>query len=866
MAKKPDVCGKGNRPKATFTTYPADTERRHAEDTMRLAHHFLEIANRHSTHADLLNELVFELQEFTGCEAVGIRLLREEELAYEASIGFAEEFHRLDGVLSVKRDNCLCTRIIEGRLDESQPFVTQGGAFWTSDLRKLFETHTNGSLSPSRGYCPSFGYASMALIPIRVGGHVIGLIHLADSRIETVSLPMVNLIEGITIYLGTAIERVSIEEDLQGSERRYRAIVQHQTELVCRFLDDGTLTFVNDAFCAYCRKPANALLGNSFMLLFPKEDHDEVAMRIASTSLKPDDPVVIFERRMVGQSGAIRWFLWTNRAIYDATGRLIEYQSVGRDITEHRQADEALRASEERYRAFVAQSSEGIWRFETEEPVATDLPELEQIERFYEVAYTAECNAVFARTFGFETPDQAIGARIDAILPAEDPKSLDIALAWIRADYRLTDAEFTLTDKEGQELTLLINMVGVVEGGCVHRAWGIFRDVTERRRSTQALLSASRMEATSILAGGIAHQFNNLMEGILGNASLLREDLGSGHPNVEMIEEIGQAAEEAGTLTQQLLGFARSGRYQPSVLNLNAVVRETLLLDDRAIPSRIRIENRLDGDLHKIEADLTQITLVLLNLVSNAVEAVEGEGCIGITTRNITVDRAWAKAHGDIKAGEHVCLTVQDDGCGMSPTTLTRIYEPFFTTKSHGRGLGLASVYGIVTNHGGAICSESRPGAGTRFDIYLPAVESRSGQTAPPPTEMLRGTETILVVDDNHIVLRSTAALLRHMGYVTLLAQDGEEALDLLAKDGANISLVLLDMIMPNMGGDQAFPLIKKLCPHVKVVLFSGYELDAASRALLEAGADGFVQKPAKRDHLLTVIRESIDGQMRNGL
>jgi signal transduction histidine kinase len=389
---------------------------------------------------------------------------------------------------------------------------------------------------------------------------------------------------------------------------------------------------------------------------------------------------------------------------------------------------------------------------------------------------------------------------------------------------------------------------------------GTIRDITESKTAEQAIRNALRMEATATLAGGIAHDFNNLMVGVLGNAELLQMRLGAQDLDVaRMLNVIAGSAQKAGELAQQMLAFAHGGKYQPSIINLNTTVEETLWLEKRKIPDRVLVESRLDSTLRNTLADAAQMSQVVLNLLMNAVEAIDGEGRVTVNTRNEHVDGAVAETR-SIQPGDYVRLDVTDTGHGMSAETQSHVFEPFFTTKFQGRGLGLAAVFGIVTNHGGCIAVNSTPGSGSTFTVYLPAVEEKSARgTKSSSSSLPRGSETVMLVDDEAVVLEVTRSILERLGYKVICALNGQEAVELAKSYDGDIHLVLLDMAMPVMGGAQAYPLIREQRPKIKAIIYSGYELDPAAQAVLDAGANDYIQKPFRTRMLASKVRQILD-------
>jgi CheY-like chemotaxis protein len=359
------------------------------------------------------------------------------------------------------------------------------------------------------------------------------------------------------------------------------------------------------------------------------------------------------------------------------------------------------------------------------------------------------------------------------------------------------------------------------------------------------------------LAGGIAHNINNLLMAIQGNVSLMLYDIDPAHPFYEFLTSIKSEVENGAKLTAQFLGYARKGKYYPQPLNLNQLV-EKASSTIGATKKEISIHQELAEDLYAIEADQSQIEQVLLNLLINAADAMPGGGDLISKTTNVTDKDMKGKVY-DPKPGNYVQLTVTDTGKGMDKETLERIFEPFFTTKGMGSGtgtgLGLASVYGIIKGHGGYIDVESEPGRGTTFTVYLPGTEKTVEETLKPSEPIVKGTETVLLVDDEDRVMDVGTKLIEKLGYTVLEARGGRQAVEIYKENKDKIDLVLLDIVMPDMGGGEAYDRMKEINPDVKVLLSSGYDIDRDANELLARGCDAFIQKPFSMKELSQAIR-----------
>lgn len=389
-----------------------------------------------------------------------------------------------------------------------------------------------------------------------------------------------------------------------------------------------------------------------------------------------------------------------------------------------------------------------------------------------------------------------------------------------------------------------------------------FQDIGGRRRMEEKLRQTAKLEALGVMAGGIAHDFNNLLTGILGNASLLTEIVPAEH--MPVVEDIVKASERAADLTRQMLAFAGKGRFQVKKLDISSEVREILRVIKAAIHKDAAIVVQLADNLPCIEGDPSQIQQLVMNLVINASDAIEGiPGTIAIETKEQDVDEAYIAqtfGAGQITPGRYVSLEVHDTGCGMSEETKAKIFDPFFTTKFAGRGLGLAATLGIVQGHKGALKVYSAVGRGTTFKVILPAVAGETGKAAPPASmPPWRASGTILVIDDEDIVRRVAKTALESNGCKVLVAPDGEAGIELFGKFADEVSLVLLDLTMPGMGGEEAISHLRRMRPGLRVIVSSGYNEVETVRRFTSQGIAGFIQKPYSASGLLAKIREVME-------
>jgi len=367
------------------------------------------------------------------------------------------------------------------------------------------------------------------------------------------------------------------------------------------------------------------------------------------------------------------------------------------------------------------------------------------------------------------------------------------------------------------------------------------------------------MEAIGTLAGGIAHDFNNILAGILGGLALVELEIDDGSQGMKDLQEMKALVNRGTALTKQLLGFARLGKYDLRPLDLKRVAAKTSAMYGRA-RADITIHLGFAPDLLAVLMDHSQLEQVLLNLLVNAGQAMPEGGQLDLRAENVALADEEGALRG-VPPGRYVKLRVSDTGSGMDSKTMGRIFEPFFTTKGPGQGtgLGLASVFGIIKSHAGFIGVESEKGTGTTFTLLLPATERQAAEDITPTPVLVRGTGTILVVDDEEQIVNICARLLQKFGYDVLTASGGKQAVELVRRHGAKISLVLLDMTMPEMSGRQTYEALKKIMPGIKVLLSSGYSVDGQAQALLDGGCNGFIQKPFDAAALSAKVRNILE-------
>ncbi len=546
---------------------------------------------------------------------------------------------------------------------------------------------------------------------------------------------------------------------------------------------------------------------------------------------------------------------WSIKAfpIHGEDGEMVGVLEIAEEITDQKHTREALRESLEKYKTVLETIEEGY--FETD------------LDGNFLFINDAFCNLT---TY---TKAQLLGNNYRLFTPSDTAEKIANAykevyktgkLSKLMA-YKYITGNGTLKSYE-QSFSIMRDHQNKPVG-----FRGVIRDISDRVHAEQEkkklqdhLKHVQKMQAIGTLAGGIAHDFNNLLMGIQGNTSLMLMDIDEGSPQYERLINIEKHIQSGAELTGQLLGFARGGKYEIRTTDVNELVRKTCRMFGRT-KKEIVIDKNLQKDICSVEADRGQLEQVLLNLYVNAWQAMPGGGRLYIQTESLMIQKDDVRGH-NLKPGRYVKILVEDTGVGMDEATLERIFEPFFTTKEMGRGtgLGLASAYGIIRSHGGIIDVESEEGAGARFTIYLPASSKGIQENRKPRYRLIQGSETILLVDDEDMILYIAGEMLERMGYTVLTAKNGKSAIEVYRQNAGNIDLVILDMVMPGMSGGNTYDNLKRINPDVKVLLSSGYSIEGRAADILKHGCNAFIQKPSKMEQLSMRIREILDTKESN--
>ncbi|MEX0675211.1 MAG: PAS domain S-box protein [Gaiellaceae bacterium] len=637
-----------------------------------------------------------------------------------------------------------------------------------------------------------------------------------------------NFLRAVANTLAAAVDHYAAEAQLREAEHRFRTLVEH-LPLITWSIEFG------DPPGYYVSPQAEAILG------FPPEEWSyEAYVR----QIHPDDrervlataPPYRLEYRLLHRDGSVVWVHDEGTLLTDADGTIRGFQGFNVDVTEAKEQEARLRASEEQFRALFDTALDAIMIADDEGRCLDANP--------------AACTLFGARR------GCVIGSKLTELVAPEAREATDAAWAdFLAAGELRGELELVLANGARRQ-TEISAKANFLPG----RHLAVLRDVAERKRLEEQLAQAQKMEAVGRLAGGVAHDFNNLLLVVRGYSDLLLESL-KGTPEEADVREIGAAAERAASLTGQLLAFSRRQVVQPVTLSVNDVIRETEGMLQRLIGEDVELSTHLDEGCGLVRADRGQLEQVILNLAVNARDAMPDGGRLTIETSAVTLGGSTAGGHG-IAAGEYVALAVIDTGQGIDAETLPHIFEPFFTTKTPelGTGLGLATVYGIAKQAGGAVFASSTPERGTTLTLYLPRVAgpAAAGEDEAALAGDVSGTGAVLLVEDDERVRRLVSQMLGSLGY-SVTAVGGAEAALALAGRADPLDLLVTDVVMPGKNGPEVAALCKEERPELRVLFMSGYaDLAVIEQDVLGRG-ESFIQKPFSRDELGQKVREVLE-------
>ncbi len=647
-------------------------------------------------------------------------------------------------------------------------------------------------------------------------------------------------------------EKQAMEHALRESEEKYRRVLETAHEGISMIDADHRVVFANPRLAEMLGREPGELRGQPIArFIHPRELEDhERHMAARRRGLRE-----VFERCMVRPDGGEVWVLVSANPLFAADGSYAGAFAMYTDISDRKLAEAELARSQAALNGILQAAPIGIGLVQGEARA---------------LAWSNDCLAAMT---GYSREElQGLPAR--RLYPSEEEyqRVLGAVLPPVQAG-EVGTMETRWRRKDGDNFDLLLSVARVNPGDAARGLVLTALDITERKRAEAdkahleaQLRQAQKMEALGTLAGGVAHDFNNLLAAIMGFSELALEAAQQGEGNSDDLAKIMKAAERARQLVRQILTFSRRVEADRRPLDLNREVRQAVEVLERTLPKMIALEMILAPDLKAIQGDPTQIEQILINLATNGADAMPGGGRLLIETKNARLDEEFCRQHPGVRPGEYVLLCVSDSGQGMDEATRQQIFDPFFTTKGPGRGtgLGLSTVFGLVKAHEGHISCYSQPGQGTTFRIFLPIHGGECPTAAapkPPDRASLRGSESILLVDDEPALRILGENVLRSGGYRVALAASGEEALEFYRQAPVPPDLVVLDLGMPGMGGLRCLRELKAHDPRVKVVVASGYAPGVQARPSLEAGAAGFVAKPFRLVELLQAVRAALDAK-----
>jgi PAS domain S-box-containing protein len=698
----------------------------------------------------------------------------------------------------------------------------------------------------------------MMFVPLISKDQVIGILSIQAVKPKAYTQRDLRLAERVANQIAGAVANALLfiqlkraEEAMRESEEKFRDLYDHAPVGYHEYDKEGRITKVNRTDLEMLGYTAEELIGQPIWRLNVGEEivREQVLAKLAGTSPPGQNLERIYRRK----DGTTFPVLIQDRPTLDEKGQIAGIRCTIQDITEHKRSEEALRESEERYRTILENIEDGYYE--------VDLP-----------GNFTFFNDSLCRMLGYSR-DELIGMGNDRYTDAENRKKLFQAFNSVyRTGEPVKGFDWEVIRKDGRKLygevsvSLIRNSAGQPIG-----FRGIARDITERKRAEkemaalqEQLTQSQKMEAVGRLAGGIAHDFNNLLTVIKGYAQLSLLEVKQNNPLWENIQEIQKATERATNLTRQLLAFSRRQILDPKVLDLNSLLRDTEKMLRRMIGEDIELVTRLSDGLGRVKIDPGQFEQVILNLAVNARDAMPSGGKFTIETANVQPDEGYALTHLGLTTGHYARLSVSDTGVGMSREVQEKAFDPFFTTKEKGKGtgLGLSTVHGIVTQSGGKIWIYSEPGRGTTFKIYFPTIEGELDalNVKKEKDSSPRGSETVLLVEDEPSVRDLANRLLKQQGYRVLEAANGEEALRLAQDtDGERIHLLLTDVVLPQMSGKELADQFKSSRPDLKVLYMSGYtDFAVVHQGVLNPGTH-FLQKPFSLETLSQKIREALD-------
>ena len=830
------------------------TARKNAEAAQSATIKLLRICNEAASARDLMHKVAQYFQLLTECEAIGVRLREGDDFPYYETRGFPEDFVLAENSLcsyDQKGDlvldhlghpalDCMCGNVLCCRVDPSKPFFTPQGSFWSSCTTELLASTTDADRqAKTRNRCNGERYETVALIPLRTQSETFGLFQFNDSRKGRFTAEKIALLENLVDYVSIALSKLLGDEALDESNQFNQQIIDSVEEGVIVYDKQLRVKIWNPFMERLTGFSAQEVVEGNSAVVFPFLADTGVVENLKSALSGRATAAFEFPVRHP-RNGVFFWISGTSAPLRNTKGEIIGVIQTVRDMTAKRQANETLR----KLSAAVEQSPTAI--------VITDIRG--------NIEYA---NPRFTQLTGYKTEE--VYGQNPRIIKGDTPEEVYRDLWATIAAGRVWEGDFHNRKKDGTffwEHAIISPIRNEVDE--ITHYLSIKEDITERRSLEEQLRQSQKMEAIGTLAGGIAHDFNNILTAIIGYSTLLQMEMEMEAKAREYVDNIMALSERAGNLTKGLLAFSRNQVMHPRLVNLNDIVTTITKLTVRLLGESIEIETHLSPAALIIMADCGEIEQILMNLATNARDAMPAGGKLMLSTDIVNLEPGNQLLIDSGQPGVFALLSVSDTGIGMDEQLVARIFEPFFTTKEPGKGtgLGLSILYGILQQHNGIISVASRPDFGTTFNIYLPLVES--GEEAfrdKGVSPISGGSETILIAEDDAAIRTVAGHIIRQFGYRVIETADGKEAVEAFRRHAKEISLAVIDLIMPRKNGSNTFQALVRIRPDIKTIFVSGYPSDFISqRGLLPEGAV-FLAKPVSPMELLRNIRQLLDKQ-----
>ncbi|WP_051554353.1 PAS domain S-box protein [Desulfobulbus elongatus] len=850
------------------------TDQKKSEGYREMGREILHILSGLGTLPASIHHILDVLQRGTGFDAVGIRLQEGEDFPFYAHKGFADAFlakenslleYAESGIICRDKEGkarlaCACGLVLSGRTDPASPFCTQGGSYWVNDSRCLLDLPPEHDLRlHPRNQCVYSGYASFALIPIRVKEQIVGLIHCSNTQKGCFSLNSLGLLEGIASHIGEALLRKQAESALLEERRRLTDIIEFLPDATFAIDREGRIIIWNKAIEKMTGLSATEMVGKgNYAYTVPfygearpqlidliLEDSEEVAA-LYPHILRHGETLTteVFCRALYnGNKGA--WVFAKASPLHDQSGKIIGAIESIRDITDKKFTEEKLKKSVAWFKALFNATSDSVILVKSDGTIL-DLNE----------------NAARRRTL---CADGMRGQNLFDYLPSDAAGMRRQAIDQVLYERRLVEY-----DENREQKHYRIRLYPILNNqGKVIQVASFSRDITENRKAEEEkkklqaqLIQSQKMEAIGTLAGGIAHDFNNILGAILGYTEMALDLVPRHVLAFKHLERIQEAGERASALVKQILAFSRQADAKRISVLPGLVVDEAVKLLRPSLPSTISIELDPSSAAWPVFADPTQLHQVLINLCTNAFHAMEHTGgVLGIALANRELSKNDLQHRPEIQPGKFVELAVSDTGNGIPPEILEKIFAPYFTTKEVGKGtgMGLAIVHGIVTSHHGFITCDSEIGRGTVFRIYFPVAEQATTygleyiETAPA------GTERILFVDDEEMLVELGVLMLERLGYKVTGRTNGLDALVTFQNQPDFFDAVITDHTMSGMTGSELALRILQIRPDVPIILCTGYSNLISEEKARLLGIKGFAMKPLIKKEIASLLRKLLD-------